>query len=291
MELDPPPFWLNPALEIRAEDEPPKPKRGEFVVRSAEILQHLGCALEGALNVVSNSCVETGWGQRYRGNNLGGWKASKQNSTRQSQWWRAAGHVEGGDAPTCFYRAFPSYEQFYAEWLQRFVPKPGSTTRPRYLKTGAAFWAGGDWFAELVRAGYKGVVTQAHPDKTLHEFAAVLKEVREFWGQHVLDVPSDGAWGPRTQEAMKGWQHGHGLEPSGVLDEASTAKMFPDSPAARIMASGKARVAPRVINVAFEDAMKVEDGLTIQVPDAQPPPRRGTNLVADDSKTRRKRGG
>jgi hypothetical protein len=101
--------------------------------------------------------------------NCGGVKLSETDNRREERrsgdglpWWRWEGHVDRGDDPVVYYRAFTDAPAFWAFWLARYVPRSADVAeRERYIATGAAFWSGrGDWFVELLRAGYRGTQRQ-----------------------------------------------------------------------------------------------------------------------------------
>lgn len=63
--------------------------------------------------------------------NCGGWKITagyvrdfkRANPGASPAWWRAPGNRGSGDPPWCYYRAFPSFEAYFAEWIVHFVPR------------------------------------------------------------------------------------------------------------------------------------------------------------------------
>lgn len=226
-ELQPPPFWLRPELEV-TERRPPLAK-GEFLVLCMEALRSLGLSTEQALGVVANTISEVGWKLKFRAWNLGGVKINKNTCTNPDgsprPWWRALGHKKSGDSHTCFYRAYSSLAAYFQEWVAVFVPRPPN--RGRYGATGARFWAGLDWFPALIAAGYKGEVTEAHPEKSVEAHASLVREIREYWAQHLLGgLTVDGAWGPKSRARCREWQAGRGLPETGELDAATRALLF-----------------------------------------------------------------
>jgi hypothetical protein len=225
--LQDPPFWLDRNREITAAMEPPKMLKGAFVVACILALLALGLTFDQALGIAANTMNETGWGRFYRAFNLGGWKVFKGTSHDPDGtprfWWRALGNKSSGDPQTCFYRAFRSLEEFFAEWVAWFVPKPGAAgSKGRYGKTGAEFWSGNEWFDDLIAAGYKGEVTKLHPDGSMHEHENIEHALLVFWAQHVIGTAVDGNWGPKSKAALAKWQveNGH-PDTHGVLDEAT----------------------------------------------------------------------
>lgn len=225
--LQPPPFWLRPELEV-TEHRPPL-ERDPFIVACVQALLALGLTTEQALGVQANTISEIGWKFKFRAWNLGGVKINKNTCKNPDgsprRWWRALGHKKSGDPHTCFYRAYDSLEAYFAEWIRVFVPKPPA--KGRYGATGARFWAGLEWFPAMVEAGYKGEVTKANPTNSLTAHRALVREVSEYWAQHLLGgLVVDGAWGKKTQARCREWQKEHGLAETGELDEATRRALF-----------------------------------------------------------------
>jgi len=223
--MQPPPFWLEPSREVTAADEPPKMSRGAFVVACIVALLSLGLTLRQALGIAANTMNETGWGRFFRAFNLGGWKIWKFSARAADgtprRWWRALGNKGSGDPQTCFYRAFDSIAQFFAEWVRTFVPDvdPASKPNGRYWKTGQQFWAGEEWFDDLIAAGYKGDVTRRRPEPSIRQHEQITKTLLVMWAQHLLGVAVDGKWGAKSKAACEQFQMQHGLDVSGMLDE------------------------------------------------------------------------
>lgn len=188
---EPTPSWLDAAQEVTHEE--PKLSKNEFVLTCIRALIQLGCTEAQALSVVANSINETGWGQYYRANNLGGWKITKvgaesyrRDHGKGPRWWRAPGNKSSGDPPWCYYRAFDAIGFFLSEWLTHFVPKPlEPAPYGIYKACGQAFWGGGDWFPLLVHAGYKGSVTQTHPAPAIAEHASLVRSAAKIWAARI----------------------------------------------------------------------------------------------------------
>lgn len=226
-ELQPPPFWLKPEMEV-TERRPPL-ERGAFIVQCVEALLAMDLTVAQAISVVAFIISEIGWQLKFRAWNLGGVKITKRTATNPDgsprQWWRALGHRKSGDPHTCFYRAYASLLAYLREWVNNYVPKAPNTGR--YGVTGARFRAGLDWYPAIIDAGYKGPVTKEDPEKSLAGLRSLVNEVSEYWAQHLLGgLKVDGAWGPKSRERCKAWQAEHGLPVTGELDAATKALLF-----------------------------------------------------------------
>ena len=226
-----PPFWLDPEVELLANPEP-MPK-AEFVLRCVD---EIGAALPDAtpaqqFQVVANAIVETGWGRHRKGNNLGGWKITKHEAGPGVPWFRARGNkapgatvddYKGGDPPWCHYKVFDSFAAYFDRWVARFVPRPGSVPDShRYAVCGLEFWAGEPWFDDLIKAGYKGENTKAHPWKSIESLNALAREVAVFWAQRAVGATPDGEWGRLSKEAAVA----RGVTTDGALDGVLAALM------------------------------------------------------------------
>lgn len=236
----PPPSWLDVSAEIVESDQPKEYKNLSdnqkalvFILLSLRSLFRAIPTLtkEQAMSVVSNSIAETGWGKSWKGFNFGGWKISKSDCDkykaehhRSAPWWRAAGHVASGDQAVAYYRAFRNPDEYYMEWLERFVPR-GATTKHRYYETGRKFWSNRAWFRDLCLAGYKGVVTAANPDKSVQAHDQIVRRAKTLFVQHMLGVSVDGAWGKNTTRAWNAFQTRYGLALSDDLNEATFSTM------------------------------------------------------------------
>jgi hypothetical protein len=167
-EPPPLPAWIDPTQElVDTTDRDVTPEA--FVRDSLAHLEALGVPRERAFEVVAHCATECRWGERALGDNCGGVKlkqdddrAHRKASGRGLAWWRWAGHIKSGDALWVYYRAFDDRASFWRFWLARYVPRPGwPADRARYVETGRAFWGTGDWFTELLRAGYRGPIRRA----------------------------------------------------------------------------------------------------------------------------------
>ena len=215
-----PPAWLDVAAERPIAVEA-FADRNAFCVATLRDLLSLGLTPAQAADVASNVAGETGWGRGWICGNGGGWKitkpfadAHKARTGTPAPWWKARGNVDSADSAWCFYRCFDSRAAFLRAWCEQFVPRPGTRPGGLYEATGQAFWSGGDWFAEMILAGYKGAPSKKkikelraqgkgdkHPSVKAHEW--IVNEVMEVWAQWCLGIDPDGAWGPKSIAAMR----------------------------------------------------------------------------------------
>lgn len=160
------PSWIDPALEVDASEDLPV-NREAFANDGVTHLAALGVSEDRAVEVVAHWATECGWGRRAHGFNMGGVKLKERDDASHRKhhgrglgWWRDEGHVESGDPPVVYYRAFDDAPAFWAWWLARYAPRDADPAE-RYAATGRAFWNGGDWFVAMLLAGYRGTVRQA----------------------------------------------------------------------------------------------------------------------------------
>lgn len=238
-----PPAWLEPSAEVPMRGEGFS-GRNDFCVRTMGWLLGLGLTPRQAAEVAANTAVETAWGEAWWCGNGGGWKITKAHADafkarhgRPAPWWKAPGNVDSGDSPWCFYRVFPSAQDFLRAWCEHFVPRPGAVAPyPAYRAAGAAFWGGDEgWFAELILAGYKGArskqrlkeLREGHRPDTLHpsvrDHASMARDILTRWAQHALGVEVDGRWGDKSAKAAASACKAAGIEAHGVLDDALCA--------------------------------------------------------------------
>ncbi len=223
--LAPVPTWLDPAAEVH--DGRPSLATGPWLELLVTELLALGLTLPQAFEVAATFAHETGWGRAYRGNNLGGVKATKgwangyaARTGKPAGYWRAKGNKGTGDAQTVIYRAYESIGAYCKEWLATFVPKPGTVgATHRYKRTGEAFWAGSPWVPAMIAAGYRGPVTKAKPEGSIREHASTVQGVRARWAQSRLGVTVDGAFGPKSKAALLA------RTGSETLDDTALAKL------------------------------------------------------------------
>lgn len=248
------PSWLDPKTEqpFHTENIP----KDQFVLGCMAKLMTIGCDPLQAAGVTSNAVNEAAWGKAVVCGNAFGWKITrsfadnyKTQMGKSAPWWKAKGHVESGDPEWCFYRVFPSFSEALPEWVKKFTPKSSELPLPphppakdsyRYRKTGEVFWAGGDWFPELIQAGYKGPVTQAKPDASIAEHQSIKKTVLAMWVQsrlNILEGPAihqyqidnkkpvtgvlvvDGKIGAMSIAIIKSFQKHHNMAQTGTVDE------------------------------------------------------------------------
>jgi hypothetical protein len=164
----PVPSWIDEAREYTdTRDLATTPEA--FVREALAMLSTLGVGSERALEVVAHCATESAWGRRAVAFNAGGVKLSRTDTEREERrsgdglpWWRWRGHIESGDDPVAYYRAFESATAFWSFWLARYVPRSAELAeRDRYIETGRRFWGTGDWFAAMLLAGYRGEVRKA----------------------------------------------------------------------------------------------------------------------------------
>lgn len=237
------PSWLDPATEIKNNDQPEDYKKLDdinksivFILTSYKALHKCSSQLtpEQTFWIIGNSVSETGWGRSWKGYNFGGWKINKSYADRYKRvngrsapWWQAAGHIASGDEPIVYYRGYTDPSHFYSEWLERFVPLTPKTDS-RYNKTGQAFWKDdSSWFKELCLAGYKGPVTQANPDKSVKSWESIVKTAQVRVAQYLLYIKVDGKWGPKSQAACDAFAVKNQL-PTGALTFDVIAALISD---------------------------------------------------------------
>lgn len=234
-----PPSWLDPAAEHPLTREP-FADRNAFCVETMRDLIALGLTPTQAADVASNVAGETAWGRAWICGNGGGWKitrgfadAHKARLGVPASWWKARGNVDSNDSPWCFYRVFPSRSDFLREWIEQFVPRPGTRVGGLYEATGAAFWSGGEWFPEMIIAGYKGRPSKSkmrairargapsmdHPSVAAH--ASMARDILARWAQSVVGVEVDGKLGPKSRAGIAAWQTARALPATGELDAAT----------------------------------------------------------------------
>jgi peptidoglycan hydrolase-like protein with peptidoglycan-binding domain len=238
-----PPAWLDVSAERPIAVEAFADKNA-FCVATMRDLLSLGLTPAQSADVASNVAGETGWGRGWICGNGGGWKitkpfadAHKARTGTPAPWWKARGNVDSADSAWCFYRCFDSRADFLRAWCEQFVPRPGTRPGGLYEATGAAFWGGGDWFAEMILAGYKGrpskskmrairargEASTAHPSVAAHH--SMARDILTRWAQHLLGVTVDGQFGPRSRAALTAWQTARGIPATGELDAAPAATL------------------------------------------------------------------
>lgn len=231
---EPVPQWLDINEEItEANDTKPSNWKAAtgmalqilFVEACFKALRNLGLTPEQAVEILSNSVVETGWGKFFRGWNLGGWKIRKsdveslKSKGKKAKWWRAPGNKSSNDPPWCYYRGFDNLQEFFAEWIVKFVPKPGSEASVgRYKETGRLFWTGGDWFLALCKSGYKGEVTASNPKNSVDGHTQIVKIAKTILAQRTLGFVPDGIWGKESTAKALEFQKNKKIPETGKPD-------------------------------------------------------------------------
>lgn len=238
---EPPPTWLDPTLEIKDDTEEikvlkslsSKERSFEFVKICFYNCRSLGLTNWQALHVTANMVLETGWGQAFKAYNIGGVKITRPQveealkKGKKLSWYRAPGNKSSGDPPWCYYRAYSSFAEFIAEWVEKFVPKnPGPNHR--YKLTGPKFWKEDrNWFMELIRAGYKGEVTKANPTPSFNNHLTLVTKCMTMMVQFHLGIDTDGVDGPKTQQFVSRYQDENGFARTGVITFTLFNYIFP----------------------------------------------------------------
>lgn len=193
--------------------------------------------------VTAQAAQETGWGKAAIGNNLFGikadasWKGLKQ---LRRTWESENGQVVYIDA---WFRDYPTLD---AGILDHF----------EFLKTNSRYakvfdpddsLSDEDYFARLAQAGY------ATDPKYAENLCAVLDSVNAFRErmtdddkpvviqprtllvgtngsdvanlQRILNIETDGAFGPATRDCVMRYQAAHGLEADGIVGPATRASL------------------------------------------------------------------
>lgn len=209
------PSFLNPVLEIK---DPVKPEftPSEFVLFFINFGKKRRLTFFQSASFTANLANESAIGQSSKGNNFGGVKANKHNTTKNDEWWQAPGHVAAGDAPICYYKAYKDPEAF-GDWsLRVFMPKPppemqepplGEITA-NYRLAGYYFYRDDPrWFDAIIGAGYKGDVVKNDPKKRAGSFnrhKALTEYCMIMYLQDKLGgLKVDGVFGPKTKEKLE----------------------------------------------------------------------------------------
>lgn len=219
------PSWLDPNTEIKDANInkkfillPKKDKAIAFVLYNFKILHELNLGLNAKqiLCITSNSISEVGWEFKYKANNIGGHKITKNyveefklKYNKSPLWWKSEGHINSGDDPIVYYRGYDSIKSFYIEWCEKFIPITDNK-KHRYYQAGEEFWfftnenwKPENWFKEIIKAGYKGPITQKNPDKSIEAFKQINKRIGKIFCQYELGLDYDGEWGNKSINATK----------------------------------------------------------------------------------------
>lgn len=220
------PPWLLPEDELPADG--PKLPPVAFTVAIVSTLLALGCSIAQAIGIAAHLLLESGHGQHYRGDNIGGvkttkaWAEAERKAGRRAMWWQAPGHVEQGDPETCHYRGYASMHAFLVAFLAAYCRARSG----RYAETSRRFAAGGDWFAAMIAAGYRGPKTKANPGPAIATQRQLERTAAARWAQTRLEgLVHDGVWGPKSEAACKAYQREHGLPETGKPDVATLEAM------------------------------------------------------------------
>jgi peptidoglycan hydrolase-like protein with peptidoglycan-binding domain len=222
------PSWLDPAMEIQPEGW--GTTRGHAVVRALAGARPWVDTITQAFEIVANEAGETAWFTAHGDNNLGGVKIREAYVKRYvavhgrpPKWWKKRGHKESGDGEWCFYvGSYDSASAFSEEWVDTYVARK-PVPKSRYYLTAVAFWRGGDWFRELIDAGYKG--TPPDPEQSIRNHVRLTHTVRYLAAQQLLGVSADGIWGPKSEAVCREYQRTHGLQATGYPDDATIASL------------------------------------------------------------------
>lgn len=230
--LGPPPSYLRVEAEVCGAGSS-FASRELFVAYFFERLLSLGLPAQLAFEVTAHLAKETGFGRYYQGNNFGGWKttadwarAFERRFGRPAPWWRAEGHLASGDQPTVFYRAYPSIEAFLLDWIDRFIPRPGTAPGAKYEETGRLAWSGGNWYRELMLQGYSGPNREADPDPAVEQLAGLARQARALYGQYKLGrTPASLSLDEADRQAVLAAQASLGVPATGTVDDATAVAM------------------------------------------------------------------
>jgi len=251
MPIDKLPIWLDKTKEVTEYSKPrwfsslTRPKQDAVfylwcidTFNATAIEKGLKLTAKQLAEITGNAAVETGHGQDWKGNNWGGVKINKPytvsyfNTTNDTpKWFKAEGHVAGGDAPIVYYIYFETPQKYAEYWLDKFVPydyfkedQIEENKKTRYYKTAKAFWNNfndedNHWFYELCVSGYKGDVTKKNPKPSVDTLFSCTARVKTMTSQLILETTPDGVWGLKSKEACIKFQVKFGIKPSGELDD------------------------------------------------------------------------
>ena len=229
------PSWLDPSTQI-TEPEATRFTPGEFATQTVNTILELDPTItaQGAFEIAAHFGGETGYGHSFRAYNLGGvlitrpYAAAYRNRTgRSAPWWRAPGHPANGDGEWLYLRAYPNLRAFVAEWLAKYLPRPGAVSEAsRYARTGKLFWAHDPgWFRAMLEAGYRGQTTEEHKDRSVAVHRQITERLKVLYAQGVLRMRETGRWTQANADQMRLWQRAHGIPASGVVDPETIAAM------------------------------------------------------------------
>jgi peptidoglycan hydrolase-like protein with peptidoglycan-binding domain len=228
------PAFLDPAAELPLRDR--DVGKGEFVSLCVLSALRVGYTVRQAVEFAGNCAAETGWGSaagwldgepvplvRSRCN-LGGVKARARHARAYASktggalpYWKKRGHKASGDDDWEFYLVFESPLQFAKFFREKLA------SESTYAETWRAFQAGGDWYRELVDAGYKG--DPPDPGRVVRNLHACAAKCAILFAQTRLGVRADAQWGPVSEAACRAFQRMQGLPDTGVADDATLAAL------------------------------------------------------------------
>lgn len=234
---EPSPF-LNPEAEVCG-NASGFATPGDFVSTIVGYLLELGLSPEQAITITAHLALETGFGRRYNGNNIGGvgvtrgWaERYKARTGRDAPFWRAPGHTGQGDAPTMFFRAYPSIKAFLIEFVRTFAPRPQagaeiiSGRSGNYSGAGNALWNGGDWFRELLLAHYRGDQTAANPENSIAQHRSLERTVRRLYAESRLGLRAlESRVDPRLATSLADFQRSRWLVATSEPDNDTIAAL------------------------------------------------------------------
>jgi peptidoglycan hydrolase-like protein with peptidoglycan-binding domain len=224
------PKFLDPGAELPLRER--EVGKAEFVSLCVLSALRVGYTVRQAVEFAGNCVIETGWGsvagwldgdevplERSRCN-LGGVKARERHARAYASktggklpYWKRRGHQESGDDEWEFYLVFESPLQFAKFFREKL------STEKTYAETWRAFQAGGDWYRELVDAGYKG--DPEDPGRVVRNLHACAAKSAVLFAQLHLKLRADGKWGPLSEAACREFQRKNGLPDTGVADDAT----------------------------------------------------------------------
>ena len=241
------PSWLDPLAEIKEISQPEAYRN--LSGNDKDICFFLNCfinlaritpklSIKQIFWVTANSCGETGWGEFWKGFNFGGVKCrkdlakrTKERTGKSERFYRSKGHTKAGDAVVVFYRGFDSPQDFFDDWVDRYVPL-NSTPSYNYHEAGKKFWNSDPaWFIEIMKAGYKGENSETNKEiqqGSYNSFLSATKRIQTLFVQFCLGLKTDGSYGPKTRKAVIEFETLHKINSSnpGELSDELVEYLF-----------------------------------------------------------------